>query len=61
MSLPEKPCDVDFDPLDDRQKVEARRSALGMPPLDIYKKMIIKNANCQVDVPETRPASPSPQ
>lgn len=61
MSLPEKPCEFDFDPLDDRQKVEARRAALGMPPLDIYKKMIIKNANCQEDVAETKPASPSPQ
>ena len=61
MSLPEKPCDFDFDPLDDRQKVEARRAALGMPPLDIYKEMVIKNANCQGAQQERKPASPSPQ
>ena len=61
MSLPEQPCNVEFDQLDDREKVEGRRAALDMPPLDIYKKMVIKNANCQGDLPETKPASPSPQ
>ena len=61
MSLPEQPCNIEFDRLDDREKVEARRAALNMPPLDIYKKMVIKNANCQGAAQESKPASPSPQ
>ena len=55
MAPVEQPCNFDFNPLDDRQKVEARRAALGMPPLDIYKKIVIKNANCQPPAQENQP------
>jgi hypothetical protein len=58
MSPAEQPCNLDFNLLDDRQKVEARRAALGMPPLDIYKQMVIKNANCQPAAQEDKSVPP---
>lgn len=33
-------CEFDFSPLDDREKVEARRKDLKWPPLDEYKKLV---------------------
>lgn len=33
-------CDFDFAPLDDREKVEARRKDLKWPPLDEYKQLV---------------------
>jgi len=44
------PCNAEFSPMDDRQKVEARRAALGMPPLDDYRKQVFDNTNCPPDV-----------
>lgn len=46
MAPSEQPCNVDFNTMDDREKVEARRAALGLPPLDIYKEMVLENSNC---------------
>lgn len=46
MAPAERPCELDFNPMDDREKVEARRAALGLPPLDIYKEIVLENANC---------------
>ena len=38
--------DLDFSPLEDRAKVEARRAALKMPPLDAYKRMVLDMQHC---------------
>lgn len=46
MAPAERPCDFDFNPMDDRAKVEERRAALGLPPLDIYKEIVLENSNC---------------
>ncbi len=46
MAPSEQPCNVDFNSMDDREKVEARRAALGLPPLDIYKEIVLENSNC---------------
>ena len=46
MAPAEQPCNFDFNPMDEREKVEARRAALGLPPLDIYKEMVLENSNC---------------
>ena len=46
MAPAEQPCNFDFNLMDERDKVEARRAALGMPPLDIYKEMVLENSNC---------------
>lgn len=53
MAPAEQPCNFDFNPMDEREKVEARRAALGMPPLAIYKEMVLENSNCA-------PAKPAP-
>lgn len=45
-SKSDKACDLDFSPLDDREKVEARRAALKMPPLDAYKRMVLDMQHC---------------
>jgi hypothetical protein len=42
----EQPCNFDFNTMDDREKVEARRAALGLPPPDIYKEIVLENSNC---------------
>lgn len=57
MSPAERPCDVDFDPMDDRAKVEQRRAALGLPPLDIYKEIVLEKSNC---LPPSASESDSP-
>lgn len=41
-----KACDLDFSPLDDREKVEARRAALKMPTLETYKRMVLEMQHC---------------
>lgn len=46
MAPAEQPCNFDFNTMDDREKVEARRAALGLPPLDIYKEIVLENSNC---------------
>lgn len=46
MAPAEQPCAFDFNPMDDRAKVEERRAALGLPPLDIYKQIVLENSNC---------------
>lgn len=37
------PCQMDFLPLDDRAKVEERRRAVGLPPLEEYRKLVQEN------------------
>lgn len=37
------PCDIEFLPLDDRIRVEQRRKAVGLPPLDEYKRFVLEN------------------
>lgn len=46
MAPVEQPCHFEFNPMDDREKVEERRAALGLPPLDIYKEIVLENSNC---------------
>jgi hypothetical protein len=46
MAPSEQPCNFDFNTMDDRSKVEARRAALGLPPLDIHKEIVLENPNC---------------
>jgi hypothetical protein len=38
------PCQLEFFPLDDRAKVEERRKAIGLPPLEEYKKDVEASA-----------------
>jgi len=38
------PCELDFLPLDDRAKVEARRKAIGWPSLDEYRQLVLSHA-----------------
>lgn len=45
-------CQFDFDPMDDRSKVEQRRTALGLPPLEEYKREVLEMANCSADKQE---------
>lgn len=37
------PCDFEFEPMDDRAKVEARRRAIGLPPLDEYRQQVLQS------------------
>ena len=37
------PCQMDFFPFDDRAKVEERRRAVGLPPLEEYKRLVQEN------------------
>ena len=41
-----KPCAFDFQPIDDRAKVEGRRKAMGMPPLGDYRKIVLETSTC---------------
>ena len=52
MAPAERPCEFDFNPMDDRAKVEKRRAALGLPPLDIYKEIVLENSNCLPSAPD---------
>lgn len=47
------PCKLEFFPLDDRKEVEARRAALGLPPLVEYQRMMREMSNCAPDKPAT--------
>jgi len=58
MAPAEQPCNFDFDPMDDREKVEARRAALGLPPLAIYKEIVLENSNCAPATPARAPRLP---
>lgn len=44
-------CELDFEPMDDRAAVEARRAKLGMPTLDAYRRTFQERLNCPVDSP----------
>ena len=46
MAPSEQPCNFDFNTMDDREKVEKRRAALGMPPLAIYRELVLENSHC---------------
>lgn len=54
------PCNAEFDPMDDREKVEARRAALGLPPLDEYRKQVFENLDCPLDAQQGKPAPAAP-
>ena len=41
------PCDLEFAPMDDREKVEARRKTLGLPTLDQYRELVMVMRHCQ--------------
>lgn len=46
MAPADKPCAFEFQPMDDRAKVEARRKAMGMPPLADYRRIVLEMSNC---------------
>ena len=50
-----KPCAYDFQPMDDRAKVEARRKAMRMPPLEDYRRIVLQMQHCPIDVVTGRP------
>lgn len=41
-------CALDFDPMDDRAQVEARRARLGMAPLEAYRRAVLAAQRCPV-------------
>lgn len=43
---PGKPCDIDFLPLDDRKRVDERRRAIGLAPLDVYRQQFLTHGAC---------------
>ena len=43
---PDDACDLDFAPLDDRDKVEQRRAQLKLAPLDDYQRMVKDMQHC---------------
>lgn len=45
------PCKFELFPLDDRRQVEARRAAIGLPPLAQYEQQMRETANCAPDKP----------
>lgn len=47
------PCELDFEPLDDRGQVEARRKAVGLMPLEEYRQALQAHA-----LPESCRAKP---
>jgi len=55
MAPVEQPCNFEFNPMEDRAVVEARRAALGLPPLDIYKEIVLENSHCPADKPGQAP------
>ena len=44
-------CALEFDPMDDRAQVEARRARLGMAPLDAYRRSMLEMQRCPVAHP----------
>jgi len=59
MAPVEQPCKFEFNPMDDRAIVEQRRAALGLPPLDIYKEIVLQKSHCPLDRQETGGVAPS--
>ena len=47
-------CDLVFQPMDDREQVEARRAALKLPPLEDYKRIVMDMQHCPVDSPKIK-------
>lgn len=47
------PCKFELFPVDDRDQVEARRAAIGLPPLAQYEQQIRETSNCAPDKPAT--------
>lgn len=47
-------CALEFDRMDDRAQVEARRARLGMAPLDAYRRAVLEMQHCPV--PPQHPA-----
>lgn len=45
-------CALAFDPMDDREQVEARRARLGMAPLEAYRRAVLEAQRCPVTHPE---------
>lgn len=58
MAPVEQPCQFEFNPMDARDKVEERRAALGLPPLDIYKQIVLERSNCVPEVSASESDSP---
>ncbi|WP_051933703.1 DUF6624 domain-containing protein [Massilia sp. BSC265] len=52
VSAGEDRCALAFAPFDSREQVEARRAQLNLPPLDIYRRMVLEMQHCPV--PPTR-------
>lgn len=49
LSAPKKIyCALEFDRMDDRAQVEARRARLGMVPLDVYRRTVLEMQRCPV-------------
>lgn len=44
-------CALEFDPMDDRAQVEARRARLGMAPLEEYRRGVLAAQRCPVAHP----------
>ena len=45
-------CDLEFEcePMDHRAQVEARRKALNLAPLKVYKRMVLEMRHCPTDL-----------
>ena len=50
-----RPCELDFAPMDDRAKVEERRKAIGLMPLEAYRRLMREMQHCPVDVASGQP------
>lgn len=51
MPAPDKPCDIDFLPLDNRKRVDKRRRAIGLTPLDVYRQLFLMHSKCDNHTP----------
>ena len=47
------PCNFEFFAMDDREKVEARRAAIGLPPLADYLEQMRETSECALAKPAT--------
>jgi len=59
MPTPDHPCRFEFLPMDDRERVEARRRALHMEPLEAYRMTMLKSAQCPVETSAAPAATPA--
>ena len=50
-----QPCEFDFAPMDERGQVEERRKAVGLMPLEAYRRLMREMQHCPVDVASGRP------